>query len=45
VERLFDASRTVEHAVDKGVYPVRLRDELVDAVPGVITPLADLAAD
>lgn len=43
VGRLFDASRTVEHAVDKGLFRVRLRYELVDAVPGVITLLAGLA--
>ena len=44
VGRLFDASRTVQHAVDKGLYRVRLHYELVNAVPGagiVLRPLAE----
>lgn len=43
VGRLFDASHTVQHAVDKGLYRVRLHYEIVDAVPGAVTVLRPLA--
>ncbi len=43
VGRLFDASHTVQHAVDKGLYRVRLHYEIVSTVPGVVTLLHRLA--
>lgn len=44
VGRLFDASHTVRHAVDKGLYRISLHYELADAVPGagaVLGPIAE----
>jgi hypothetical protein len=44
VGRLFDASHTVRHAVDKGLYRISLHYEIANAVPGagaVLRPLAE----